>query len=150
RGTGRSTAVAANINDCIDQNGDGVITTSTGVADLLPWGSDECVVWTIVHPEWDGSNTHGPRGITWTIGTWSEADCAFINQKVWLGYSGAGNTGYMVRIDGPTGVVEETLQAPNWNGSGYAPYGGALDPDGHAWFTGLRGELARVNTEQNP
>ncbi|HEY8377931.1 MAG TPA: hypothetical protein VIK91_15650, partial [Nannocystis sp.] len=38
RGTGRSTAVAANIDDCIDFNGDGQITTSTGPNDILPWG----------------------------------------------------------------------------------------------------------------
>lgn len=150
RGTGRSTAVAANINDCVDQNGDGVISTSTGVGDILPWGTDECVRWTILHPNWDGGDSHGPRGITWTIGTWDKAQCAFVDQKVWLGYSGAGNTAYLVRIDGPTGTVEETIEAPAWDGSNYAPYGGALDPQGHAWFTGLRGELARVNTEQNP
>ncbi|MCA9691782.1 MAG: hypothetical protein KC636_19410, partial [Myxococcales bacterium] len=38
RGTGRSTAVAANVADCVDQNNDGFITTSQSAADVLPWG----------------------------------------------------------------------------------------------------------------
>lgn len=151
RGTGRSTAVAANIADCIDVNGDGQITTSTSVADIKPWGTDECVVWTILHANWSGGYTHGPRGITWTIGDYDKASCTYQNQKVWLGFGamqpGSAN---FVRLDGATGLLEQSLEAPGWVGSDYAPYGGALDPMGHAWFTGLRGELVRVNTEQNP
>ncbi|MBV1858315.1 MAG: lyase, partial [Nannocystaceae bacterium] len=37
-----------------------------------------------------------------------------------------------------------------WVGSGYAPYGGALDSQDRPWFTGLRGELVRVNTDNDP
>ncbi|MBZ5714146.1 lyase [Nannocystis pusilla] len=151
RGTGRSTAVAANIADCIDANGDGQITTSTGPADVKPWGTDECVVWTILHANWSGGQTHGPRGITWTIGDYDKATCTYKNQKVWLGFgamqAGAAN---FVRLDGATGLLEQSIEAAGWNGSGYAPYGGALDPQDNAWFTGLRGELARVNTSENP
>ena len=150
RGTGRSTAFAASLEDCKDQNGDGMITTSTGPGDVKPWMGDECMAWTLVHGGWDGGQTHGPRGISWTSGDWDEATCSFINQKVWLGYSGAGNTAHFIRLDGPTGAVEQDLLAPNWNGSGYAPYGGALDKLQRPWFTGLRGELARVETGQNP
>ncbi|MFZ6177466.1 lyase [Nannocystis pusilla] len=151
RGTGRSTAVAANIADCIDFNGDGQITTSTSVADIKPWGTDECVVWTLVHANWSGQYIEGPRGITWTIGDYDKATCTYKNQKVWLGFGAlqAGSAN-MVRLDGATGVMEQSLEAVAWNGSGYAPYGGALDPLGNAWFTGLRGELARVNANENP
>ncbi|MCA9662871.1 MAG: lyase, partial [Myxococcales bacterium] len=150
RGTGRSTAVAANVADCVDQNNDGVIQTSQNAADILPWGSDECVVWTLVHNNWGGSHQQGPRGITWTIGDWNEATCSFVNQKVWLGYLTGGGAGSLVRLDGATGAVEQTLEVPGWVGSGYAPYGGALDPSNRPWFTGLRGELVRVNVENNP
>ena len=59
-------------------------------------------------------------------------------------------SGHFVRLDGATGAVEQELVAPGWNGSNYAPYGGALDPQQRAWFTGLRGELARVETGQDP
>ncbi|MEZ4461173.1 MAG: hypothetical protein R3E66_15920 [bacterium] len=31
--------------DCPDTNGDGTITTSTGAADVKPWGQDDCVLW---------------------------------------------------------------------------------------------------------
>lgn len=149
RGTGRSTAVATNIADCIDNNNDGVITTSLDANNILPWGTDECVVWTMVHAGWGGSNTAGPRGITWTIGDWNEAACSFTNQKIWLGFLGAGGEGHLVRLNGTTGTVEQDLQVPGWVGSGYAPYGGALDPQDRPWFTGLRGELVRVNTDNS-
>ena len=54
------------------------------------------------------------------------------------------------RLDGLTGAVEQGLVAPGWNGRDYAPCGGALDKQQRAWFTGLRGELARVETGMNP
>jgi streptogramin lyase len=150
RGSGRSTAVAANVEDCKDANGDGVITTSTGPGDVKPWGTEECIVWSLVHAAWSGSQMHGPRGITWTAGEWSEAQCAFINPKVWLGYLSGDGSAHMVRLDGPTGVVEQDLIVPGWVGNGFAPYGGALDPLQRPWFTGLQGELARVEVSQNP
>jgi streptogramin lyase len=59
-------------------------------------------------------------------------------------------TAHIVRIDGLTGVVELTVPIPQWKGSGYAPYGGALDPKFQPWYTGLRGELVRVNSDENP
>ncbi len=150
RGTGRSTAIAAGLDDCKDSNADGMITTSTGPADVKPWGTDECVAWTLTHPAWDGNYTHGPRGITWTAGEWNEAQCAFINPKVWLGHMAGDGSAHMIRLDGATGAVEQDLVVPGWNGSDYAPYGGALDPKQRAWFTGLRGELARVDTDVDP
>ncbi len=150
RGTGRSTSIATNQVDCIDQNGDGVITTSQNAADILPWGGDECVRWSVVHAGWGGAQQHGPRGITWTLGAWDEGSCSFVNPKVWLGYMAGGGAAHLVRLDGLTGALEETVIAPAWNGTGYAPYGGALDPDQRPWFTGLRGELVRVNADQNP
>ena len=150
RGSGRSTAVAASLEDCKDTNGDGMITTSTGPADIKPWGSDECVVWTLTHPSWDGLYQHGPRGVTWTAGEWNEAQCAFVNPKVWLGYLAGDGNAHIIRLDGLTGTVEQDLLATAWFGSDYAPYGGALDPMQRPWFTGLRGELARVDVSQNP
>ena len=150
RGTGRSTAVATNLADCVDRNMDGDITTSQNATDILAWDTDECVVWTTVHADWGGAATAGPRGITWTIGDWDEPSCSFINQKVWLGYLAAGGAAHLVRLDGTTGTLEEDLVVAGWVGSGYAPYGGALDPQDRPWFTGLRGELVRVNTDNDP
>ncbi|MBL9103983.1 MAG: lyase [Myxococcales bacterium] len=149
RGTGRSTVVAANVADCKDTNADGMITTSTSAADVKPWGTDECVLWNVVHPAFDGNQTHGPRGVSWTPGDYNAGTCTYSNQKIWLGYQG-GNDAHLIRLDGLTGVQEIDLLAGSWNGSGYAPYGGALDPQLRPWFTGLRGELARVDTNANP
>ena len=151
RQTGRSTMIAANVEDCVDKNGNGQIDTSQNKANLLAFGADECVRWSITHP-FLGQWQHGPRGITWTPGVWSYDECKYVDPKVWLGYmSNAGNnTVHLVRLDGVTGVLEETIPVPGWNGSGFAPYGAALDPEFRPWFSSLRGEFVRVNTELNP
>jgi hypothetical protein len=107
------------------------------------------MIWTLVHGGWDGNQTHGPRGITWTLGDWDEASCSFINPKVWLGYPNAGNGDFAASTARPA-RSSRTLLAPNWQGSGYAPYGGALDPQQRPWFTGLRGELMRDRHRPNP
>jgi len=149
RNTGRSTMIAANIEDCVDVNGNGMIDTSQNKNNLLAWNADECVRWSIVHPV-AGGTASGPRGVTWTPGEWSYDECKYVNPKVWIGYLAAGTNSKFVRVDGVTGVVEETLTAAAWKGSGYAPYGAALDPQFRPWFSSLRGEFVRVNTNENP
>jgi hypothetical protein len=149
RETGHSVMIAANVEDCVDKNGNGMIDTSQNKDDLRPWLEDECLRWNIQWP-YAGSFQDGPRGVTWTPGTWSYDECKYINPKVWIGYQAAGGEGHFARVDGETGTVEETLVAPAWNGQGYAPYGAALDPQFRPWFGGLRGEFLRVDTDQNP
>ena len=149
RDPGAVTKIRGNVMKCVDKNGNGMIDTSTGPNDIKAWGADECMIWTIVHPFAGGFST-GPRGVTWTAGTWDYDLCKYVEPKVWLGYLAAGGIAHIVRIDGLTGVVEVTLPVPAFVGSGYAPYGGALDPQFRPWFTGLRGEAIRVNTDQNP
>lgn len=154
RGTGRTTMIAANLADCVDTNNDNVITTSQNKDDVLAWGQDECVVWSLVHPEWGGSWANGPRGITWTVGTWNDDPdvCAWEDPKVWVGYrSKTANTAHLVELDGATGTVDEIVPVNNWVGqSSFSPYGGALDPEQRPWFSALRGEIVRVNTDQDP
>ena len=152
RGTGRSTMIAANLEDCVDKNANGMIDTSQNPNDLRAWGADECVVWSIVHP-FKGDIGSGPRGVTWTPGTWDVNTCSFIDPKVWVGYLPVqGATAHMARLNGLTGAVEETLAIPNWTigDTFWGPYGAALDKNLDVWFTGLRGELFRINTENNP
>ena len=149
RDSGRTTMIAANLADCVDKNGNGMIETSQNKNNLLAWGTDECVRWSIVHPV-AGGHVTGPRGVTWTPGEWSYDECKYVNPKVWVGYLAAGNNAHFARVDGVTGMVEETLIAAAWKGSGYAPYGAALDPQFRPWFSSLRGEFIRVNTDQNP
>ncbi len=150
RDSGRSTMVAANLEDCEDKNGNGVIDTSQNKNNILTFGTDECVRWSILLP-YAGTHVSGPRGVTWTPGDWSYEECKYVEPKVWVGYLAAGNVAHFARIDGETGVVEETMMAPNWKGaSGYGPYGAALDPQFRPWFSSLRNEFVRINTDENP
>jgi hypothetical protein len=149
RNSGRSTMFAANLDDCVDKNGNGQIDTSQNKANILAFGADECMIWQITHPT-AGAGSPGPRGVTWTPGEWDYDQCKYVNPKVWIGYLAAGNVAKFVKVDGLTGTVEETMSAPNWIGSGYAPYGAALDPQLRPWFSSLRGEFVRVNTDEVP
>ncbi|MEZ4450027.1 MAG: lyase [Nannocystaceae bacterium] len=151
RGTGRTTMVAANLEDCIDTNNNGMIETSQNSGDVRAWGTDECVIWSLVHADWSGQYTHGPRGVTWTPGDWDENLCQWVDPKVWLGYiSKTAGQANLVRLDGLTGAEEEKIPVAGWIGSNYAPYGAALDPQFRPWFGALRGEIVRVNTDQDP
>ncbi|PCC75430.1 hypothetical protein SAMN02745121_03844 [Nannocystis exedens] len=150
RQSGWVTMIAANLEDCVDKNGNGMIETSQNPADILPWGSDECIRWSTQLPIQVGNIGAGPRGVTWTPGTWDMNLCQFVDPKVWVGYLPQQfSTAHMARLDGETGVVEETVTIPNWihGWADYGPYGAALDKDLNVWFTGLRGELFRINTQ---
>ncbi len=151
RQTGRSTMIAANPDDCPDKNGNGMLETSQNKNNLLAFGTDECVRWSITLPflgAWDD----GPRGVTWTPGTWDYDQCKYVDPKVWIGYmsNAGGETVHLIRVAGETGVIEQTIPVPGWKGSGFAPYGAALDPAFRPWFSSLRGEFVRVNTDENP
>ena len=148
RQSGRSTLFAANIEDCVDKNANGTIETSKNKDDVLPYMTDECMIWEHVWP-YAGQFQDGPRGTTWTPGTWSYDECKYVDPKLWIGYQAAGGVAHFVRLD-VTGTVEETIMVPGWNGQGYAPYGGALDPEFRPWFGGLRGEFLRVDTDLDP
>ncbi len=145
----------ARTEDCTDQNGTPGIQTSTGKANILPWGEDDCVAWFTDFPEMTVQ-----RPVQWTPGVGPCHD----DQKIWTttgtGGSGAstcGNDGVWVhRLDGETGVVEHTIaiadadfpcdQTLTDNGVGLGPYGGATDADGNFWFHGFgNGKLARVD-----
>ena len=148
RQSGYATVIAANLEDCVDKNGNGMIETSKNKDDILPWMNDECIRWSTKLPM-QGSIGSGPRGVTWTPGDWDMNLCQFVNPKVWVGYLPAqAGVAHMVRFNGETGVVEETITIPTWvqGWADYGPYGAALDKDKNVWFTGLRGELFRINT----
>jgi hypothetical protein len=63
-----------------------VIETSQNKDDLLPWGTDECVLWnTQVSPLSNGFSG-GPRGTAWAPGDFNPQTCKYDNQKVWVGW----------------------------------------------------------------
>jgi streptogramin lyase len=137
------TKIAANVEDCVDKNGDGMITTSQNKDDLLPWGSDECVLWNT--PVNSYAYTGGPRGTAWAPGDFNPDTCKYENQKVWVGWLDAPGHAIMGRFDGATGVQDATIPLDNWS-SGISPYGAAADGFGFIWTINVYQELVRIDT----
>jgi len=120
----------ADEDDCVESNGMPGIQTSTGSANVLPWGQDECLAW---YTELScGSN----RPVAWTRGEFDEAECSFVGMDLWTVCDSQ-----VLLLDGETGAIEETIVVPG----GAFVYGGAADADGNFWGldTGA-GSLFRV------
>ena len=142
RGTGWVTKVAANVTDCEDKDGNGMIETSPDKDTLLPWGTDNCVLWSTQVTNNVFSVGAGPRGTTWTPGDFNPATCKYENQKVWVGWLAAPGQAVMGRLNGDTGELEVTVPLPDWPISidapnAYAPYGAAVDADGFVWTSAV-------------
>ena len=142
RNSGWVTMVAAAVEDCIDKNGNGMIDTSPNKDTLLPWGTDECVLWSTQVTNNVFSGGAGPRATAWAPGEFNKATCKYENQKVWIGWLTSPGQAVLGRLDGATGVVEATVPLPNWPvtadlANGYAPYGAAADAQGYIWTTAV-------------
>jgi hypothetical protein len=143
---GRAVAVAnrnggvikiwARPDDCKGPN------TSTGPADVKPWGMDDCVAWYTDFPEADSQ-----RPVAWTTGEYDPITCKWVNQKIWTGEGRDPSTQteggfckddfiYVHRLDGETGVIEDTLQLP-FPCTTFGLYGGAVDSKNDLWLTRL-------------
>ena len=109
----------ADTSTCPDANGNGAVETSSGGGDILPWGDDECLAWytDLVC----GSN----RPVAWTRGEWNAQACTYEDIKLWTACDSQ-----VHRIDGETGVIEDTVPVPGGNAF---VYGGAADGDGNFW-----------------
>lgn len=146
---GGITKFAAREDDCIDANGNGTIETSTGPTDVLPFGSDECVLWHVPLPGGE-TNQQGPRPTAWDAGP-NHNPCAPNAFRVWVGYFDRPlNQGHFYRIAGSDGTILDEVIAPNWDITGsktYGPYGGAVDGSANFYATGLRGPLVRIDAE---
>ena len=135
---------------CPDTNGDGVITTSTGSADVLAYGQDDCVLWftklapngkvrgvaaqdklaqTIVMPQPDGP----PK----VMETEEE-------HYVWVGSNIDGTPSNLWKLDAKTGAILITLVAP------VPVYGLAMSGTGILYMTnGYFGDqIAWIDTAQ--
>ena len=140
-----ATKIAANKADCLDMNGDGMIQTSQNKDDLLPWGTDECVLWsTLVNPISFGY-AGGPRGTAWAPGEFNKDTCKYENQKVWVGWMDAPGHATVGRFDGETGVQDATIPLDGWT-SGISPYGAAADAFGYIWTINVYQELVRIDS----
>ncbi len=141
------TKVAATAVDCVDKNGNGLIETSQNKDDLLPWGTDECVLWNVpVNPISFGYQG-GPRGTAWAPGDFNPQTCKYENQKVWVGWLDTPSHATIGRFDGDTGVQDATIGLDGWSQDvNVSPYGGAADGFGNVWFISAYREVIRINT----
>lgn len=148
--SGSITKISAVEERCVDANGNGVIDTSTGMADIRPWGQDECVVWHVDLPSDGGeSNTAGPRPTAWDAGSEQDA-CNVDDDRLWVGwYDFDLVQGHFYRLDGQDGSIIDEVIVPDWprGFDRYGPYGGAIDGAGNFWVSGLAGILVRIDGE---
>ena len=132
---GSITMFAAEEDDCIDKNNNNQIETSTGPADVLPWGQDECMIWSVDLPSF--SNNQGPRPVSWNVGEQDPNTCQYAMGDVWVGWYDQGqNTGYFRLLNGEDGATITEVSVPNWSGMNWGPYGGAIDGNNDFWVTG--------------
>lgn len=128
--TGRSvTKISALGEECPDTNGDGVVTTSTGPADVLAWGMDDCV-------QWNTRLTDG--GIIRAVAAQDVEGLDFtLDHYVWIG----GWDGITWKLDGDDGSILVRTESPTNN------YGFALDGNGNLWISGrTNNALGRIDT----
>jgi len=153
---GSVTKIAALLERCVDANGDGVITTSEGPADILPWGQDECVLWNQPVPHFEpepGDHVWGARPVAWDGGIPNPEDiCDRGPSRLWVGwYEGIDtNVAGFRRLDGATGQTLSEVVVPGWSQIPFEssrPYGGATDRDGNLWALGKPYQLLRIDGE---
>ena len=133
--------IAAELEDCVDVDDDGQITTSSGPEDVLAWGEDECVLWSVPIPASDGEDGHpGPRPVAWEPGI-DLAECTLSdNPRLWVGwFEPDEGAGVFRRLNGATGDTLDEAVIPGWGTGDYGPYGGAVTQDGDLWAIGHGG-----------
>ena len=131
---GSITMFAAEKEDCIDKNNNGVIDTSNGPGNVLPWGTDECQIWSVDLP---GTSNQGPRPVSWNIGPQNPDTCEYGMGDVWVGWYVQGqNTGYFRLLNGEDGATITEVSVPSWSGMNWGPYGGAIDSENNFWVIG--------------
>ncbi len=133
---GSVTKILSAGDKCPDTNGDGVVTTSHGPNEVLPYGQDDCKVWETALGD------HLIRGVavqdSYKQIPPSDPDLPPTIEEthvVWVGTT----DGILWRIDGETGKVLATTPSP------CPVYGLALDGKGQLWMTN-NGCVGRVDT----
>jgi hypothetical protein len=136
----RVVKIAAQPEDCIDINGNGIIDTSTAADDIRDFGTDECLIWETDLPP----SSFGTRAVAWEGGTIDPATCENTNQnpRLWVAYGS--NPLQVYRLDGATGAQLDTTTIAS---SGFV-YGGAVNADGDFWVSDRSGlTLSRVDAD---
>lgn len=150
RHLGGVTKFSASLDRCVDRNGDGVIQTSSGLEDVLPWPEDECMLWNYPLPGkvWEDA-TGGPRGLAWDANAIRNPDGGCRPEpRLWVGWLDLDDrsSAVVVRLDGETGEELDRVSLPDWSGNwGHGPYGGAVDSDGGFWAVDTSHGLAHID-----
>ncbi len=132
---GTVTKLASERVDCIDRNMNGSIETSSGPMNVLPYGADECVMWT--------ANV-GPVNAVLRSLAIDRGDENYPEGYPWVG--GCANTGGLVggaglwQLNPRNGMTIRPLA--------FAPcaYGAVVTPDGTLWEHTLSNGISPVNT----
>jgi hypothetical protein len=134
------TKLAADFDDCVDLDDDDEIETSFGSDDVLPFGEDECVLWTAAVP----TEQFGARAVAWDG---LEDPETGLGGHVWVATCYTTNPYaydlYAYQLDGDTGDVLEELLV----GTGCA-LSAAVDGDGGLWLL-ERTEPARIRLDMD-
>jgi hypothetical protein len=120
---GSVTKVAADRRDCVDRNGNGMIDTSGGAADVRPYGQDECIVWT--------ANVGTVNAVLRAITT-DRGDAMAPQGNVWVGTCDQANPARVWKLNPQTGAV--IFQATSPNPAYNCFYGAVGLADGTVWF----------------
>ena len=113
---------------CVDRNGDGSITTSTGYGDVLPWPAggdpvDECILHLVDH-----------------VGTDARHVSVNADGNIWVGSAFGTNSRMFQLIEAASGAIIRT-EGP----FGCGGYGGLVDRQGVVWSASSGSELLRWN-----
>ncbi|HNG61764.1 MAG TPA: hypothetical protein PKZ52_18225, partial [Cellvibrionaceae bacterium] len=127
---GGVTKIAATLDHCVDVNGDGMITTSTGPADIKPKGQDECVLW--FKPIPSPGYTYGVRATAWEGVKADPITCVVPTPRLWFAWMDGNMTAHFMRVDGATGAAKggDNLQYGLGFAAGVAVCGGGVAGDG--------------------
>jgi hypothetical protein len=140
---------------CIDRNSNGVIDTSRDVnndgditgAELLAWGSDECVLYEVVLIDGKqgtfvpGTYAGGYDGNYW--GTSPRGLAIDSSNNVW---AGTWSTTKFYHINGATGAIMGSPVPFGTYSSGQGSYGAVIDNQGILWSGTLSGPVVKLNT----
>ncbi len=138
--SGGVTKFFATDDRCEDRNGNGVIDTSSGPSDVLPFGYDECLAWFTPTPY------ATQRPVAWTAGVRDESSCRWSGQQLWSSGAQPSSQGSLVvqRFNGVTGELVDLVPVEYVIVDSFGAYGGAVDSHDNFWFTTRSGPLVRV------
>lgn len=133
--------ISAAGSDCPDTNNDGQVKTSTGFNDVLPYGTDDCVIWESPVPNNPKIRGVAAQDVIVSTPEPDNPDKKEVKRYVWVGGT---NHRTLYKFDADDGKLLIQTEGPTGN------YGLALSADGNLWVSGRtdgnNNILGRVDT----